>query len=367
MLILLVAAHRFSFSGSGALVQSYLPVSTSITVVRDTQNNKFSVSNIDSPHYQIVARGKYVNSLHESGWDIVEIDAEETASDVHQAFAAGYAEGFLTHRRIWELWRVIRKSVVLSSLLSFMRSQDEFLREKVSELGSTNQYWYNVGLVIAQIDGMLAGYNDACEREHSLHLEELMLMNSDGDKTDLERIFSHHERARRIQDMTKPELIELAERMRCTALIKMVDEDILLVGHATWADFSEMFRMLKQYRFHFHSNPFSTQTMSFSGYPGMISSTDDFVIMSESELVVTETSFSILNETLLYNHINPRGSVLTWIRCIVASRLATNGYEWSRIFEEMNSGTCNCMWMIVELNTTKVFVLFSYIDMISQI
>lgn len=81
---------------------------------------------------------------------------------------------------------------------------------------------------------------------------------------------------------------------RCSALVKRVASNgELLVAHATWATYAEMLRVYKHVRTHYRSaatymkNSARTgaatsgeQRQSFSSYPGFISSTDDFFILS---------------------------------------------------------------------------------------
>jgi hypothetical protein len=41
---------------------------------------------------------------------------------------------------------------------------------------------------------------------------------------------------------------------------------------------------------------------------------------------------------------------------MVSNRLATDGKEWTKIFEKFNSGTYNNQWMIIDYN--KVSYIF---------
>ena len=61
-----------------------------------------------------------------------------------------------------------------------------------------------------------------------------------------------------------------------------------------------------------------------------------------------ETTNIILNESL-YDKTTPY-SLLTWVRVILANRLASNGEEWTSIFKKENSGTYNNQYMILDLN-----------------
>merc|ERR1711915_1130081 len=87
-------------------------------------------------------------------------------------------------------------------------------------------------------------------------------------------------------------------------------------------------------------------TMSFSSYPGVIYSGDDFTITS-SGLTILETTIGNSNPDL-WKFVRPHGSVLEGIRAVVATRLATGGKTWTSIFSKHNSGTYNNQWMVVD-------------------
>ncbi len=123
-------------------------------------------------------------------------------------------------------------------------------------------------------------------------------------------------------------------------------------------------------------------TQAFSSYPGSIFSGDDFYILSSGLvrtlctwhewknklqrlnvvvilLLVTNWvtlhgvscsySISCLQVTLettignsnpaLWKFVQPTGSVMEWLRNIVANRLAATGKDWAKIFSKYNSGT----------------------------
>lgn len=99
----------------------------------------------------------------------------------------------------------------------------------------------------------------------------------------------------------------------------------------------------------------------FSSYPGTIFSGDDFYILSSglvsgglvrgdtspaplpypslpSAQVALETTIGN-NNPARWKYLDPRGSVLEWLRNIVANRLARSGPEWAAVFRQFNSGT----------------------------
>jgi hypothetical protein len=68
-------------------------------------------------------------------------------------------------------------------------------------------------------------------------------------------------------------------------------------------------------------------------------SPDDFY-ETEQRLTVIETTNGLMPSAYgLYNRIKPE-TVFSWIRVMVANRMATDGASWSNIFSLHNSGTC---------------------------
>lgn len=57
-----------------------------------------------------------------------------------------------------------------------------------------------------------------------------------------------------------------------------------------------------------------------------------------SPQVALETTIGNSNAAL-WKYLRPQGSVLEWLRNIVANRLARSGAEWATIFTQFNSGT----------------------------
>ncbi|NWX94144.1 PLBLB protein, partial [Nothoprocta pentlandii] len=172
----------------------------------------------------------------------------------------------------------------------------------------------------------------------------------------------------------------------CSALLKLLPGNRdLLVAHDTWTSYQSMLRVIKKYTLPFRTSargtggssrrhrgapgsataswfvifppadaprslPGNTQIAGsvqvFSSYPGTIFSGDDFYILS-SGLVALETTIGN-NNPALWKYIRPQGSVLEWLRNIVANRLARSGAEWATLFRRFNSGTYNNQWMVVD-------------------
>jgi hypothetical protein len=80
-----------------------------------------------------------------------------------------------------------------------------------------------------------------------------------------------------------------------------------------------MIRTFKEYKFVSNKRNEKSKVVVFSSYPGSLSSIDDFYYL-DSKLVVMETTNSNLNDSL-YDLLKPE-TILTWVRVMVANRLA---------------------------------------------
>ena len=114
------------------------------------------------------------------------------------------------------------------------------------------------------------------------------------------------------------------------------------MSHVTWIDYATMLRILKHYKFNYRTSGTSIpkkkiqlkylefilnllkdntlvpgNEFSFSGYPGMLASIDDFYVL-KSKLVVTETTISNSN-TSLWKFVTPQTNFY-WVRCLVANK-----------------------------------------------
>jgi len=108
-----------------------------------------------------------------------------------------------------------------------------------------------------------------------------------------------------------------------------------------------MNRVLKLYKFAFNKTEVPGHTYSFSAYPGVLASADDYTLVS-SGLLSIETTIAVFNESLYANYISPENQLHCWVRSTVANQLARTGEEWVQIFSQYNSGTYNNQWTVLD-------------------
>jgi hypothetical protein len=120
-------------------------------------------------------------------------------------------------------------------------------------------------------------------------------------------------------------------------LVKLTPEH-LLAAHDTWYDFNSMLRVFKFYTF-------GAQRVSFSSYPGLPISGDDYVINQHS-LLITETTLNVFNQSL-YDDFFSAHTVPYWLRVQVANSAKT-APEWHALFSRLNNGGYNNEWIILD-------------------
>lgn len=276
--------------------------------------------------------------------------------------------------------------------------------------GKELEYWISVAMIQAQTDGLLAGYNSIMISQ-PLNFAQIYFINADGEVPELLSVFKFKKERRVLQEYsfrenrssfdektnlrnvkniknsssltsgyrfksedkfskeyllhyfgsTDPDFIweKLMSKSHCSAIIKVVkDENFpyqikdVLIGHTTWDSFSEMHRIFKNYKFSYtmYDNKRKNSNISFSSYPGTLTSTDDFYVLNK-KIVVTETTLEMLDKTLYESKIPvAEEHVPNYIRISVANRLSNSGKEWTEIFRQNNGGTYNSQWMIFDFS-----------------
>ena len=210
-----------------------------------------------------------------------------------------------------------------------------------------------VALFYDQLDGLEDGYLAKTSGDASKQIPraDFYWMNIFGDLEDLEQAFN--------LDGKYDNVTKLLGSGSCSALIKLLpgNQD-LYIAHDTWNSYQSMLRILKKYTFSYHWDDTKRsehlvpgQTMSFSSYPGLIYSGDDFYLISTG-LAVTETTIGNGNKDL-WKFVKPKGQLLEGVRTTIANRLAKNGKHWSKYFAKRNSGTYNNQWMVLDYNKFK--------------
>lgn len=300
---------------------------------------------------RVHAVGEYNSTLLATGWDTLRLETNAHVSDWDQAYAAGYFEGQVTYLRAWQLWsNHFGGNPVPANILAFFDANVAYIQAQVAALNATDPYWYHVGLMWRQFEGLQAGLNMQAVINQTFTLHRLMSLTALGDLFDLRAALQlDSDEAANWQNFTKPEFERwFIRNSHCSALFKVPsDLSDIFFGHTSWYDYTATTRVYKIITLNYNDNATASKTISFSSYPGMLSSFDDFYL-TNTGIAAIETSVSVLNQTMYNGNINPT-SVLYWTRVMVATRTATSAEHWASTIAVQNSGTYNNQYVILDL------------------
>jgi hypothetical protein len=113
----------------------------------------------DLPAASWTARAQLTDETNVTGWASLTLESNAQAADSLQAYAAGYVEGALTAPLINLNWQNMRSQTEKSDkTVAFIQDNVAWIRGQVTA-NPADPYWISVGLVLAQFDGMVDGYN----------------------------------------------------------------------------------------------------------------------------------------------------------------------------------------------------------------
>jgi len=301
------------------------------------------------------ATGVFDPTQQKSGWGQLSVQAvRKTPSFPGEKlqrsafFAAGMAEGLLT----CDFVAAVSKNnddpeqTKNAALLNYTLHTMEWARQNAKS--NKTEYWTVTGQLLAQFDGIVHGYNQSsCSQENPLTATQLFLMNMDGDLEDLKNKFQAGPSSAVTgspRDAWRPQ--------HCSSLVKILkNKSDIIFGHSTWDTYSNAApRIFKTYTLPVErgGQTFSN-TVHFSSTGPWLSSVDDFyTVTGTAELGVMETSNTVI-DTRLYAKVQPE-SMLSWMRAVIANRLAKDGADWARIFGMYHSGTYTNQWQVVDLS-----------------
>jgi hypothetical protein len=336
---------------------------TIMNIYYSKTSGKFTTKISTAIDEDAVASATYKNSYETQGWDFLTISSYEKPDNKYddsiKSYAMGYLEGLLNKDRIYSIYRNLMHFSFYDndlkypeSLVEFLTKNLEYMKTKSLKLKDSDPYWEHVFYIYQQMLGMFDGYNSVAETEKKLGLIEFQMVVANADMEDAV-YYQNKTKRPNFKNMTVEEIqLFTALHTHCSALIKIADDlSDIWMGHNTWTTYGSMIRTFKEYRFVSNKQKEKSKVVVFSSYPGSMSSVDDFYYL-DSKLVVMETTNSNFNDTL-YDLLKPE-TILTWVRVMVANRLASSGEEWVEIFKRENSGTYNNQFQVLDLNKVNL-------------
>ncbi|ESU37891.1 Lysophospholipase [Giardia duodenalis] len=295
----------------------------------------------------------------------------EHDTDEERAYYMGYAEGYLLAPQIQDHMRNVMDD-------TFSELYDGNWPSKFREYASESRarivhnyhthglepFWVATYLMSDRyISGLHAGYMRYSIDNPSLKLidiseDEFYMLSSIGDWEIGLELLLYGDNETVIQSIEHRAAEQLYSH--CSGCVRIADDlDEIFTGHATWTSWGFGFlRVMKIYDFNFQTLNTTAQQISFSSYPGFVSSVDDFYIVKGIEKTtghpikfsVIETSYNIMNTTAALSAISQASntSVLTWSRAMAANLIASSAANWPEVFTNKISYTYNDNWLITD-------------------
>ena len=131
----------------------------------------------------------YTASYDAVGWDVLNVTTsdDKTVAVIDSMYAAGYLEGYLTQKAMYVSYQNIYSQFFTvhmpppAKFVTWIDTHMAWVRGKVSAESATDSYWEAVGAVLAQLDGLTAGYNSVAPKAEQLTAMDMLLQNMDGD------------------------------------------------------------------------------------------------------------------------------------------------------------------------------------------
>ncbi|KAJ1459661.1 phospholipase B-like protein [Pelagophyceae sp. CCMP2097] len=353
-------------AGHAAAEREYLATAVELTHCAALRSGTWVVLRDCGPG-DAAARATFTPAAaHASGFGELHVRSEPstTFSDDERMFAAGLLEGYLTAKEVVQTAKNLECEVDCGGqapppVSAFLARQRDWAQQRVesharlyAEGARTPDVlaWRVAGGVSQQLRGVHAGVrlsplSSTAAAPGQNVTWGIELINSIGDLLDILPATLRSKREDLSKAAPAAASTKLARSGRCTALIKVADDlSELFFGHSSWFHYDNMNRIYKHYSLVFEDAPGATT--SFSSYPGMLSSLDDFYLVKETQIAVLQTTNGIYNVSL-YDAVTS-ASLPAWQRMRVANALAETGDEWAAIFGKHNGGTYNNQYMVID-------------------
>ncbi|BFF97453.1 putative phospholipase B-like lamina ancestor [Drosophila madeirensis] len=328
-----------------------------------------------------VARICYKDSVYENGWAQIEVETQRTYPDWVQAYAAGILEGSLTWKNIYNQWaNTISSSCERDEstqkfcewLRVLLTTNFEHLKKQAAIRADHDHYWHQLHLFFNQLEGLETGYIRGATRarsdlEEEIPLSDFLLMNAAADIQDLKIYYENfvlpNSTVLEEEASDQPKNFFLPSASMLTRIIQQEQNPQtlqLLFGHSTAGSYSSMLRIQKRYKFHYHfspnqrSNTVPGADITFTGYPGILGSTDDFYVIKGRQVQAIVGGVGIKNENLqLWKSVDTKDVVPLVARVMAANRIAQNRRTWARAMAR-HPATGAKQWITVDLNKLGV-------------
>lgn len=234
------------------------------------------------------------------------------------------------------------------------------MMEHAKDNANRDPYWHQIFLYYKQLEGMKEGYEDAWTRAkpdidvEEIPLEDFLILNSVSDISDFKVYYDNY-----ILDAESiPSDFELPGSTMFVKIFKSLESSgwFTLFGHTSAGSYSSMLKIHKRYKLRYNFNkgasaPVHGMDISFTGYPGILASTDDFYIVKGKKIHSLISGVPIKNANLtlwMSKKEKIDEAVPLSARIMAANRLADNGFKWSKYMSRYRV-TGSKQWAFIDL------------------
>ncbi len=203
-----------------------------------------------------------------------------------EAYAAGVLEGHLLAQQIHDhVKNQIDDNKYLfdgscAAIDTYMTENYNFLLTTSAEKRDGSDYWRKVYLMMRQLQGVASGYADS--GLPAISVMEIFKVNMLGETDDLQGYLCPAHATKDI-DTT----------MHCTGAVRLLPDNAdILFSHDTWSGYSTMLRVMKDITLPSHT---ANDAVSFSSYPGVLFSMDDFYLTDQLAVIETVCTLPYLS------------------------------------------------------------------------
>jgi hypothetical protein len=303
------------------------------------------------------ATAEFIDSLNDNGWYQLHVNGTAGLPSRDVARCAGAVEGFLTHDRISQYFKLIFDMQDWNLSLpyppktrAYLSANLNFIKEGIKAYLDVD-YWKEIGVIFAQFEGLVEGYGLAESSTGLRRLDEfdLWFYQATGDMEDISEIVGSDSQPFSQRPPVRKSKYEKGGH--CSGLVRLLpDYSDLFFAHDSWSDFRELHGQLKEY--YLPLPEFKAKRIVMSTRVGKLASYDDFYA-TDAGLFVLETTINLFNEAL-YAASNPQ-QIFTWLRALHASWCTAGGREWTDVFIQHNSGTYNNEYLVVDAKKFERF------------
>lgn len=382
------------------LNENFKKINKSTTSINPTNKNiLFAYFNIKSNEIHMKYDDEIVKNDEEilvakasfskkEGWNMLKIktfnDENGVSNSIVQCYTAGYIEGSLFHQEIYDYSNNIKyfflntSSEDINEVNSLYEQVFFNLIEKLEDLSSysidSNMKYY--ACLFAQLNGLLIGYNESTSsKDKELKLLDIIRLSFSGNFGDFKSFISMNqiefdEKYDFRDDLEKhfeeSNIVKLYKKLlkqsKCSVITKLIKDSSgeydILSGHATWSFYGELVRTLKSIEFEFDSKDVNSivnsqlkilhsSKLSFSSYPGVLFSADEYYQVNES-VVVLQTTLNVINKSLYKDLINVKNYIPEFIRIMSINFQSRSGKEWTEKYVSKENTMYITNWIIVD-------------------